>query len=1448
MESDSLTQPLTTLTIFQSRQDYVFQVEPPWAKGAAALDVIAQPVTAEDRRQIQTEIQSVAHSLRLLSGVDHDTLSGRSPSARAALRRLGRLMYDLLLPSPVQLFLGELTPQTPLLISTNDTLLPWELVHDGADFLALKCPLGRRLLSTNPVRRNPPDPHAGKSFMLIADPMGDLPQADAEISALMDLLDGLPEWSNYEVLARRGATKSEVLSRLSAGTWDLVHFSGHIVLDESGSQASGLVLADGEVLTALEIHRTVRGHPLIFLNGCSSVKGGVAGAGDLPAPDYAEGLVPCAGLPVQGLASAFLLGGSAGFIGTLWPVYDIEARHFAVRFYRSALRGEAVGQALRQARESTTRDNPTNPIWASFVFYGDPALRIADSAGRERRLATCLCARLGLTDLFLHLDLEEAASAQDAGLKLLAHELAACGGHVDCQSHNTIMATFGAPWAYGDDAHRAVRAALSVQKAWERFEEDIARRTGASLTLSLALSTGEVIGGQTTIGDQTTYTARGQAVDLVTRLALQVPADQVWTDELTYRLTARTFDFVPQGQPVPELNQSVQRLMGLRPQQAGALARKGRFVGRRQALEVLRDGWQMACGGRGALITVVGDVGVGKSRLIEAWRAELAPAACHWLMGVCQPGAGTAPYGLLSSLLHQLFGLEAADDKAAARAKMQRLLDQVAHSQHASGALHVPLALALLGETMGPEFTDPPTSDLDAATRRSQLARILQSVMAYRATDKPWIIILEDTHWIDEDSLAVIDRLAEGATQIPALMIVVYRSAWKHAWSASRGQHQITLDRLSADESRELLDDLLESQALPHDLDKNILSTAGGNPFFLKEIVRSLIDTQAIAKSNGVWQVTKRLEELAIPTTIQSALQARIDRLGQNERLLLRTAAVIGFEFAHDALAAIAELTPGLAVSEGLDELRRQEFIQEQSVWPEMLYAFQHALIQQVAYDGLLAKPKKQLHRQVGQVLEALYIGERREAHLEQLAHHFFEGEAWIQALDYQLRAGRKALALFAHERAEEYLERAQEMIESGQVTPSLEQRIACYESWGDVYAIQGHYEPARKYYQAVLDLPGIDKPATANISCRIAQTYERQTQYDPASEWIQRGLEAIAGRPDDAVTAPICLLRGIIDARQGRLDEAFTWAMRALQAIEGRDAPAEEAQAFNLMGLLCRAEEQLDMAAQYCQHSAKLYEALNNPLKAAAAYNNLGVVAFDRDDWRGAETADLEALKLQESTDDAYGQATTHCNLADPYRCLGRLEDAEAHAQTGLRLAQSIGAAYLQALAHENLAAVLLRQREPRQDPLEHLTTSWRLLEENNIQELRSEVQGLLAEAYLRKGRLEEAEQAARLALAIAEGRKALLDEGVARRVLGRAYSAQGDWHKAKSELLTSLDVLVRAGRRYETGRTLKELAALYAQNEARRAEGQAALQKAIAIFKELDAGLDLKEAQAMA
>lgn len=1439
-----MVQSPTLLTILQWEQNYVFQVEPPGARGAAALNMVAQTVSPQVRQQLQAAIEAAAYTLGLLSGLDRGVAPGRSPPAGDPLRRLGRLMHDLLLPPPIQSFLGELTPHTPLIISTNDPLLPWELVHDGTEFLALKCPLGRRFLSSERVRRNPPKSHAGKNFLLIADPTGNLSQASAEIEALMDLLDALPEWSNYEVLARRGATKSEVLSRLSAGHWDLIHYSGHVVLDESRSQANGLLLANDEVLIAEEIRRTVRGQPLIFLNGCSSVKGKANARGE---PGDHEEFVPYMTLPVRGLASAFLLGGALGFIGTLWPVYDEAAYRFAVHFYRSALRGEPVGQALRQAREIIRGEHPTDPIWASFVLYGDPTLLIAEVAGQDRRLVTSLYARLGgLTELFRRLNLEEAASIQDAGLKLLAQEIAACGGQVHSLSHEVVVATFGAPQAYGDDAQRAVQAAWAMQQAWERLNQDVARRTGARLQLSLALSTGEVIAGQITIGDRVAYTVRGEAVDLAVRLGGRVPAGQVWAEEHTYRLTNRAFDFASPEQLTPGLQRAIYRLTGPKSQRTSVLAGEGPFVGRQEPLATLRHCWQRALSGDGALITVMGVAGVGKSRLIETWRAELAEVPCRWLVGTCQPQASAVPYGLLSPVLHQLFGLEASDDEATAQARIQATVDRLARSQGLAGTIQTTQALALLNEAMGLGFPGSPGDDVDAGARRSQLARVIQGLLVQGSAETPLIIVLEDMHWVDEASLAVIDRLAEGIAHLPVLLIALYRSQWQHDWTARR-HHEIVLDRLTEDESRELLCDFLETTNLPPGLAETVLPTAEGNPLFLKEMVRSLVETGAIVKSNGAWQMTKRLEAVQIPATIQATLQARIDRLGENERLMLRMAAVIGLEFAHEVLAAMAAPSPGLAVDEGLDELRRQEFVAERAFWPEVRYAFQHALIQQVAYEGLLAKQRKQLHRRAGRALEALYTSERRETQVEQLAYHFYKGEAWAPALVYQLRAGEKAMSLFASETARGYFERAKALMKSDRVEPSPGQRFTCFESLGDVYTVLGRFEAAREDYQAALDLPEAGQTATGDLCRKVARTYERQTQYDPALEWLRRGLAALSDHQDDAVAARIYLLQGLIDRRQGRLEQAFAWAERALRAIEGKDALAEEAQAYNLMGVLYCSLGQLDRAAECCQRSAALYETINNPLKAAMAYSNLGVVAFERDDWPGAEAADRQALRLQESIDDAYGQALSHCNLAAPYWCLGRLEEALVHAQAGLRLAQEVDPGWLQALAHLNLGAVYLRQGASGPVAREHLAASWRLLEENDIQELRSEVQSLLAEAHRREGRLDEAERVAGRALEIALEQETPLDEGVARRVLGQVYRAQGDQKRAEAELQASLEVLERKNRRYEMARTLRELAALYAKDGARQAEAQATLERAMAIFKGLGARLDLEEGQAL-
>jgi tetratricopeptide (TPR) repeat protein len=315
---------------------------------------------------------------------------------------------------------------------------------------------------------------------------------------------------------------------------------------------------------------------------------------------------------------------------------------------------------------------------------------------------------------------------------------------------------------------------------------------------------------------------------------------------------------------------------------------------------------------------------------------------------------------------------------------------------------------------------------------------------------------------------------------------------------------------------------------------------------------------------------------------------------------------------------------------------------------------------------------------------------------------------------------------------------------------------------------------------------------------------------------------------------------------RRGHPDRAFEWAEHALRILEGVDAPSEKAQALNLLGVLYRVRGKLEWAADCCQRSALLYEQIGNSYKAAAAHNGLGVIAFERDDWPGADTAYCRALNLQEASEDAFGQAFTHSNLADLYWRQGRLEEALAHAQTGLQIAERIGAGYPQALACENLGAIHLRQGASGAVAREHLDTSWQLLQEHDIQDLRSEVQSLLAETYLRDKPLDEAESAAKCALDIALEQESPVDEGVARRTLAWVYAAQGDREGSIHELEASQAIL-EGKSQYEKARTLKELAARYAPDATRRVQAQDSLRHAIAIFRTLGAGLDLDQARAL-
>ena len=671
-------------------------------------------------------------------------------------------------------------------------------------------------------------------------------------------------------------------------------------------------------------------------------------------------------------------------------------------------------------------DKPAQPRFAAPESYtprhlAEKILTSKSALEGERKQVTVLFADLkGSMELLADRDPEEARKILDPVLERMMEAVHHYEGTVNQVMGDGIMALFGAPLAHEDHAVRACYAALRMQDALKRYAEQVKRSHGLPLHIRVGLNSGEVVVRAIGSDLHMDYTAVGLTTHLAARMEqLADPGAIVITPD-TLALAEGYVEVKSLGLvPVKGLAEPVEifELTGAGPVRTRlqATVRRGltRFVGRDAELEQLRRAQQLAGNGHGQVAAIVGEAGVGKSRLIY----ELTHS--HRLQGWLTIESASVSYGKATSylpvidLLKGYFKLQDRDDLREVREKVTGKLLTLDRALE-------PTLPALLG------LLDVPVDDaswqtLAPAERRQRTLDAVKRLLLREARAQPLLVIFEDLHWIDGETQALLDGLVESLGSARLLLLVNYRPEYQHGWGAKTYYSQLRLDALPPESAGDLLQALLGDDSALEPLKR--LLVRRGNPFFIEESIRTLVETRALTGQRGAYRLTRPIEALEVPTSVQVILAARIDRLQADDKLLLQTASVIGKDVPIVLLNAVAELTED-AVRRGLAQLQAAEFLYEARLFPDAEYTFKHALTHEVTYGTLLQDRRKTLHAQIVGAINRSYE-ERRTEHVERLAHHAVRGEMWEQAVTYLRQAGAKSLARSANSEATAYFEQA---------------------------------------------------------------------------------------------------------------------------------------------------------------------------------------------------------------------------------------------------------------------------------------------------------------------------------------------------------------------------------------------------------------------------------------
>ena len=698
-------------------------------------------------------------------------------------------------------------------------------------------------------------------------------------------------------------------------------------------------------------------------------------------------------------------------------------------------------------------------------YLAEKILTTRSAIEGERKFVTVLFADVvNYTSLAEKLDPEEVHQIMDGCFKILMDEVHRYEGTINQFTGDGVMSLFGAPVAHEDHGQRACHAALSIQKAVETYGEKIRGEHGAEFKMRIGLNSGPVIVGS--IGDdlRMDYTAVGDTTNLAHRIQDMADPGFVLVSGNTHRLARDFFEFDSLGKVEvkgkEELQEAYELLRASEVEtRIEAAAAKGltRFVGRGKELETLKEAFESAKSGSGQVIGVVGEAGVGKSRLLLELRGLLPEGEFSFLEGRCLHYGGSMPYLPILDVLKGYFDVEEEDRDVTIKERLRdRLRELDEKAEVVPPALHEILSL---------KVEDEKYVQLSPQQRRERTFEAIRDLLVRESQRQPVILAVEDLHWIDKTSEEFLDYLVGFLPTARILLILLYRPEYTHTWGSKSYYGKIGLDQLSAQTSAELVQAILEGGKVAPEIGGLVLGRAGGNPLFVEELTHSLVENGSIQRKDDRFVLARKPSEIQVPDTIQGIIAARMDRIEDNLKQLIQVASVIGREFAYRILQSITETSDDLKAS--LLNLQGLEFIYEKQLFPELEYIFKHALTQEVAYNSLLLKRRKEIHERIGQAIEDLY-SERLEEYYDLLAHHYGSSANIPKAVNYLRLAGEQAVKRSAYVEAFGQLSRAVELVEKLPETHernklelpvqfTLGQVLTVTQSWASVEAEQAY-------------------------------------------------------------------------------------------------------------------------------------------------------------------------------------------------------------------------------------------------------------------------------------------------------------------------------------------------------------------------------------------------------
>ena len=969
--------------------------------------------------------------------------------------------------------------------------------------------------------------------------------------------------------------------------------------------------------------------------------------------------------------------------------------------------------------------------------------------GERKQVTVLFCDVVESTRIAEHLDPETMHELMDRALRLMAEAVHRYDGTVNQFLGDGLMALFGAPLALEGHAVRAVQAALAIHETIAGYSEQLRRDRGVEIRVRIGLNTGLVFVGR--IGDdlRMDYTAVGDVTNLAARMQALAEPGTILVTEATHRLIEGYVRIEALGRkPIKGRDEAVAvfRVTGRRRARSrfDLSAERGltQLTGRSRELETLRVCFERAKGGRGQTITLAGEAGVGKSRLLLEFRRSLEGERVTWLEGHCVAYGQAVPYLPVLDVLRANFGLEEGDNPLQIEEKLRQGVREL--------ELGLDWTLPFLGELLTSR-ADPALQYLEPKEKRKKIFESIRALSAAGAQRRPLIVVLEDLHWIDKTSEDYLAFFVDSLAALPALLITTHRPGYSVRWADKTSHTQIALDLLDERDVDTMMAHLLGSRELPPEFLRFVREKAEGNPLFVEEITTSLQERGVLVRTNrGVtWAQSASVE---FPDTVQDIIRARLDRLEEPVKRTVQTAAVIGREFGLGLLSRVSDTAA--EVPGDLETLKHLELIHETRFFPEQEYVFKHAVIQDVAYQSLLLQRRKDIHTGIGAAIEELYA-ERLEEQAAILAYHYARSHQPDRAVGYALLAGDRAARLFANAEATTYYEQGLRMARSLGDSPEAHRAeidaalklAAVGVTRQDLERDRGNLESARARAR---DLG--DESRLAKVLYWLGRIHYVVVDPEAALVCARQSLEIAERLGDEDLVSTTVNLLGRIHYQRSEFTEAAQMLERSVEQMRRRSNKSEESTAAGFTGLVLGLLGEFDRAIAHAETGIRLATEIGNPFAEAANRNYRGTIYDQRGEWdpaidqyeKGArianEAGDLfrlyiikwwsgrahsmagdpaggrklleESLSLSAKIGTQFGLATQKTELAICLITLGDPAGAIGLCREAIRVAQENGELWTLALAHRALAEARVASSSAATEATAAMREAVRLLE----------------------------------------------------------------------------------------------------------------------------------------